>query len=53
MENVYAMPMYLFLLITGSERVETIWAGAYQKCDQRRLRRACPFVQSCQGHDAH
>ena len=52
MENVYAMPMYLFL-ITGSEHDETIWAGAYHKCDQQRLRRACAFVQSCQGHDAH
>ena len=33
MENVYAMPMYLFL-ITGSEHDETIWAGAYHKYDQ-------------------
>ena len=28
-------------------------ASAYQKCVQLRLRRACAFVQSCQGHDAH
>ena len=40
-------------LISVSELDETIWTGAYHKCDQRRLRRACAFVQSCQGHDAH
>ena len=51
-ENFYTMPMYLFFLITGSEQDETIWAGAYHKCE-RRLRRACTFVQSCQGHAAH
>ena len=39
----------IFFLITGSEHDETIWAGAYHKCDQRRLRRACAFVQSCKG----
>ena len=52
MENFYAMSMYLFL-ITGSEHDENIWAGAYHKCDQRRLGRAWAFVQSCQGHAAH
>ena len=52
MENFYAMHMYL-LLITGSEYDEIIWAGAYNKWDQRRLRRACAYVQSCQGHVAH
>ena len=52
MENVYAMPMFLFL-ITRSEHDENTWAGAYHKRDQPRLRRACTFVQSCQGHDAH
>ena len=36
-------------LITGSEHDEIIGAGAYHKCDQRRLRRACAFVQSRQG----
>ena len=24
-------------------------AGTYDRCDQRRLRRACVFAQSCQG----
>ena len=52
MGNFYAMLMYLFFF-TGSEHDETIWAGAYHKYDQRRLRRACAFVQSCQGHAAH
>ena len=36
-ENFCAMPMHV--LITGSEHDETIWTGAYHKCDQRRLRR--------------
>ena len=35
--------MHLFLM-TGSEHDEIIWAGAYHKCDQRRLRRDCDFV---------
>ena len=43
----------IYFLNTGSEHDETIWAGAYHKCYQRRLRRACAFVQSCQGHNAH
>ena len=42
----------IYFIITGSEHDETIWTCAYHKCDQRRLRRACAFVQSCQGHDA-
>ena len=49
---VYAMPMYLFFN-HWIRADETIWPGAYHKCDQRRLRRACAFVQSCQGHVAH
>ena len=28
----------IYFLITGSEHDETIWAGAYHKCDQRRLK---------------
>ena len=36
---------FLFL-ITGSEHDETISAGVYHKCYQRRLRGACAFVQS-------
>ena len=60
-ENAHVCPTWrtstqcpcIFFLITGSEHDETIWAGAYHKCDQRRLRIACAFVQSCQGHDAH
>ena len=35
-----------FILITGSEHVETISAGVYHKYYQRRLRGACVFVQS-------
>ena len=31
---------------TGSEHDETISAGVYHKCYQRRLRGACAFVQS-------
>ena len=55
MENFCAMHMHLLfnLLITGSEHDEIIWAGAYNKGGQRRLRGACAFVQSCQGHAAH
>ena len=30
-----------------------VWAGAYHKCDQRRLRGVCAFVQSRQGLAAH
>ena len=45
MENFYAMPMHLFFN-HGSELDETMWAGAYHKYDQRRLRRACAFVRS-------
>ena len=33
-------------VITGSEHDETISAGVYHKCYQRRLRAACAFVQS-------
>ena len=44
MENVYAMPMYLFL-ITGSEHDETIWAGAYHKYDQREPALLCNLVR--------
>ena len=51
--RTYTQCPCIYFLITGSEHDETIWAGAYHKCDQRRLRRACAFVQSCQGHDAH
>ena len=41
------MPKRLsFFLITGSEHDETISAGVYHKCYQRRLRGACAFVQS-------
>ena len=43
MENFCAMPMYL----------DPSMMTPYHKCDQRRLRRACAFVQSCQGHAAH
>ena len=39
------MPKRLFC-ITGSEHDETISAGVYHKCYQRRLRGACAFVQS-------
>ena len=35
-----------FFWIAGSERDETISAGVYHKCYQRRLRGACAFVQS-------
>ena len=35
-----------FFCITGSEHDETISAGVYHKCYQRRLRGACAFVQS-------
>ena len=37
---------FCFFLITGSEHDETISAGVYHKCYQRRLRGACAFVQS-------
>ena len=40
------MSKRLFFLITGSEHDETISAGVYHKCYQRRLRVACAFVQS-------
>ena len=43
---VIIMPKRLFFLITGSEHDETISAGVYHKCYQRRLRGACAFVQS-------
>ena len=43
---VINMPKRLFFLITGSEHDETISAGVYHKCYQRRLRGACAFVQS-------
>ena len=52
MAGYYAV-LAVLLLITGSEHDEIIWAGAFNKCDQGRLRRACAFVQSCQGHAAH
>ena len=35
-----------FFCITGSEHDETISAGVYHKCYQRRLKGACAFVQS-------
>ena len=35
-----------FFGITGSEHDETISAGVYHKCYQRRLRGTCAFVQS-------
>ena len=35
----------LLFLITGSKHDETISAGVYHKCYQRRLRGACAFVQ--------
>ena len=38
--------LFFFFLITGSEHNETISAGVYHKCYQRRLRGACAFVQS-------
>ena len=37
---------FFFFLITGSEHDETVSAGVYHKCYQRRLRGACAFVQS-------
>ena len=47
-------------LITGSEHEAYIFCNSahmnwykYHKCDQQRLRRACAFVQSCQGLAAH
>ena len=43
---VINMPKRLSFLITGSEHDETILAGVYHKCYQRRLRGACAFVQS-------
>ena len=43
---VVNMPKRLFFLITGIEHAETISAGVYRKCYQRRLRGACAFVQS-------
>ena len=46
---VINMPMRLFFsffFITLSEHDETISAGVYHKCYQRRLRGACAFVQS-------
>ena len=43
---VINMSKRLFFLITGSEHDETISAGVYHKCYQRRLRGACAFVQS-------
>ena len=43
---VIDMSKRLFFLITGSEHDETISAGVYQKCYQRRLRGACAFAQS-------
>ena len=48
MENFYAMPMHLFF-----NHWIRVWAGAYHKCHQRRLRRVCAFVQSRQGLAAH
>ena len=42
---VINMPKRLFL-INRSEHDETISAGVYHKCYQRRLRGACAFVQS-------
>ena len=47
-ENFYAMPMHLFF-----NHWVRVWAGAYHKCHQRRLRRACAFVQYRQGLAAH
>ena len=43
---VINMPKRLFFLITESELDETVSAGVYHKCYQRRLRGACAFVQS-------
>ena len=44
---VINMPKRLFFfLITGSRHDETISAGVYHKCYQRRLSGACAFVQS-------
>ena len=46
--NVINMPKRLsfFFSITGSEHDETISAGVYHKCYQRRLRVDFAFVQS-------
>ena len=44
---------HYFFLITGPENDETMWTGAYHKCDQRRLRGACACVQSRLGLTAH
>ena len=45
--NIRICPsVFFFFLITGSEHDETISAGVYRKCYQRRLRGACAFVQS-------
>ena len=43
---VINMPKRFFFCITGSEHDETISAGVYHKCYQRRLRGACAFVKS-------
>ena len=37
---------FFFFLITGSEHDESISAGVYLKCYQRKLRGACAFAQS-------
>ena len=44
--NMHKRFFFFFFLITGSEHDETISAGVYHKCYQRRLRGACAFVQS-------
>ena len=49
MENFYAMPMHLFFF----ESLDPSMMKPYHKCDQRRLKRACTFVQSRQGLAAH
>ena len=51
LRNAYAS--FLFFWITGSEHDETMWTGAYHKCDQRRFRGACACVQSRLGLAAH
>ena len=39
--------------MTGTRVFRKSSAGSYDRRDQRRLRRACAFAQSCQGLSAH
>ena len=39
----------IYFLITGSKHDETIWAGAYHKCDQRRPQESLRFCAILSG----